>query len=105
MGASLSVPSEEFKLTIDIPVDKVVVILMEVVRGGPSYDVGLKKYDVIMAVNGEEMEPNVFIEFLQGSEVGDTVKLQIRRVLDYDAGTYEDLEVDLIVGNMPAKIE
>ena len=78
---------------------------MEVVRGGPSYDVGLKKYDVIMAVNGEEMEPNVFIEFLQGSEVGDTVKLQIRRVLDYDAGTYEDLEVDLIVGNMPAKIE
>ena len=42
MGASLSVPSEEFKLTIDIPVDKVVVILMEVVRGGPSYDVGLK---------------------------------------------------------------
>ena len=105
MGASLSVPSEEFKLTIDIPVDKVVVILMEVVRGGPSYDVGLKKYDVIMAVNGEEMEPNVFIEFLQGSEVCDTVKLQIRRVLDYDAGTYEDLEVDLIVGNMPAKIE
>ena len=58
-----------------------------------------------MAVNGEELEPNVFIEFLQGSEVGDTVKLQIRRVLDYDAGTYEDLEVDLIVGNMPAKIE
>ena len=105
MGASLSLPTEAFKLTIDIPVDKPIVILMEVVRGGPSYDAGLKKYDVIMSVNGVEMEPNTFIEFLQSSEVGDVVKLQIRRVLDYDEGTYEDLEVDLIVGNMPAKVK
>jgi serine protease Do len=103
MGASLSVPSEEFKLTMDIPADKLVVILMEVVRGGPSYDVGLKKYDVIMSVNDEEMEPDAFVELIQGSEVGDVVKLQIRRVLDYDAGTYKDLEVELIVGNMPPK--
>ena len=105
MGASLSMPTEAFKLKMDISVERPIVILMEVVRDGPSYDAGLQKYDVIMSVNGEEMEPNAFIEFLQGSEVGDVVNLQVRRPLDYDEGTYEDLEVDLIVGNMPAKIE
>ena len=105
MGASLSVPSEEFKVKMDIPVDKAIVILMKIAKDGPSEKSGLEKYDVIMSVNGEEMAPDAFIEFLQGSTPGDVVKLQIRRVLDYDAGTYEDLEVDLIVGNMPAKIE
>ena len=79
--------------------------LMKISRDGPSYEAGLQKYDVIMSVNGEEMEPNTFIEFLQSSTPGDVVKLQIRRPLDYDEGTYEDLEVDLIVGNMPAKME
>ena len=58
-----------------------------------------------MSVNGIEMGPNTFIEFLQGSTPGDVIKLQVRRPLDYDEGTYEDLEIDLIVGNMPAKIE
>jgi serine protease Do len=105
MGASLSVPTEAFKLKMDIPVDKLIVILMKISRDGPSYEAGLQKYDVIMSVNGEEMEPNTFIEFLQSSTPGDVVKLQIRRPLDYDEGTYEDLEVDLIVGNMPAKME
>ena len=105
MGASLSVPSEEFKVKMDIPVDKAIVILMKIAKDGPSEKSGLEKYDVIMSVNGEEMAPDAFIEFLQGSTPGDVVKLQVRRVLDYDAGTYEDLEVDLIVGNMPAKIE
>jgi serine protease Do len=105
MGASLSVPTEAFKLKMDIPVDKLIVILMKISRDGPSYEAGLQKYDVIMSVNGEEMEPNTFIEFLQSSTPGDVVKLQIRRPLDYDEGTYEDLEVDLIVGNMPAKLE
>ena len=105
MGASLSVPTEAFKLKMDISVDKPIVILMKISTDGPSYNAGLKKYDVIMSVNGIEMEPNTFIEFLQGSTPGDVVKLQVRRPLDYDEGTYEDLEVDLIVGNMPAKIE
>ena len=105
MGASLSTPSEAFKLKMDILVDKPIVILMKIAKGGPSEKSGLEKYDVIMSVNGIEMEPNTFIEFLQGSTPGDVVKLQIRRPLDYDEGTYEDLEVDLIVGNMPAKIE
>ena len=105
MGASLSVPTEAFKLKMDIPVDKLIVILMKIARDGPSYDAGLEKYDVIMSVNGEEMEPDTFIEFLQGSTPGDVVKLQIRRPTDYDEGIYEDLEVDLIVGNMPANLE
>jgi len=105
MGASLSTPTEEFKLKMDIPVDKPIVILMKIAKGGPSEKSGLEKYDVIMSVNGIEMEPNTFIEFLQSSTPGDVVKLQIRRPLDYDEGTYEDLEVDLIVGNMPAKLE
>jgi len=105
MGASLSVPTEEFKLKMDIPVDKLIIILMEIANAGPSEKSGLEKYDVIMSVNGSEMEPDTFIEFLQSSKPGDVVKLQVRRILDYDEGTYKDLEVDLIVGNMPAKIE
>jgi serine protease Do len=105
MGASLSIPTEAFKVKMDIPVDKPIVILMKIAKDGPSEKSGLEKYDVIMSVNGIEMEPNTFIEFLQGSTPGDVVKLQVRRPLDYDEGTYEDLEVDLIVGNMPAKIE
>jgi serine protease Do len=105
MGASLSMPSEEFKVKMDIPVDKPIVILMKIAKGGPSEKSGLEKYDVIMSVNGIEMESNTFIEFLQSSTPGDVVKLQVRRPLDYDEGTYEDLEVDLIVGNMPAKLE
>ena len=105
MGASLSTPTEAFKLKMDIPVDKLIVILMKIAKDGPSKKSGLEKYDVIMSVNGIEMGPNTFIEFLQGSTPGDVIKLQVRRPLDYDEGTYEDLEIDLIVGNMPAKIE
>ena len=90
---------------MDIPVDKLIIILMEIANDGPSEKSGLEKYDVIMSVNGSEMEPDTFIEFLQSSKPGDVVKLQVRRILDYDEGTYKDLEVDLIVGNMPAKIE
>jgi serine protease Do len=103
MGASLSVPSEEFKQQMDIPIDKPVVILMQIAPDGPSYDAGLEKYDVVMSANGVGMEPDAFVELIQGSEVGDVVKLQIRRVIDYDEGTYKDLEVEITIGNMPPK--
>lgn len=101
IGASLSIPSEEFKQQMDILIDKPVVVLMRIAPAGPSYDAGLEKYDVIMSVNNEEMNPDAFIEFIQSSNVGDVVKLQIRRVLDYDKGTYNDLEIEIIIGNMP----
>jgi len=101
IGASLSIPSEEFKQQMDILIDKPVVVLIRIAPAGPSYDAGLEKYDVIMSVNNEEMNPDAFIEFIQGSNVGDVVKLQIRRVLDYDKGTYNDLEIEIIIGNMP----
>jgi hypothetical protein len=56
-----------------------------------------------MSANGVGMEPGAFVELIQGSEVGDVVKLQIRRVIDYDEGTYKDLEVEITIGNMPPK--
>ena len=40
---------------------------------------------------------------IQSSNVGDVITLQIRRVLDYDDGTYNDLEIKITIGNMPPK--
>ena len=103
MGASLSVPSEEFKQQMAIPIDQPVVILMEIAPDGPSYEAGLEKYDVVMSANGVGMEPDAFVELIQSSNVGDVITLQIRRVLDYDDGTYNDLEIKITIGNMPPK--
>ena len=40
---------------------------------------------------------------MNNDQFKDAIKLELKKRID--EGTYEDLEVDLIVGNMPANIE
>jgi serine protease Do len=100
IGVSLGDPSSTFRENIDIASDVDVIILMEVVNGGPAETAGLKKYDVITAVNGNTMETPEFINLVSASSPGETIELSVRRITDWDEKTYEDLVIILTVGNM-----
>ena len=100
IGVSLGNPSSTFRENIDIASDVNVIILMEVVGGGPAETAGLKKYDVITSVNGNTMETPEFINLISASSPGETIELSVRRITDWDAETYEDLVIILTIGNM-----
>jgi len=120
MGASLSKPSDELRDTLNISKEKPAVVIMSIAPNSPSDQSGLQQYDVIMSVGftpkcdgvtlactsqNVEMTLEEFIDFISESDVGDRIDLDIRRIIDKEAKTYEDLKVILILGNVPPKVE
>ena len=100
IGVSLGDPSSTFRENIDMSSDVELIIFMEVTAGGPADTAGLKKYDVIIAIDGNAMETSDFINLITASSPGDTFELSVRRVVDWDEKTYQDLVIVLTIGNM-----
>jgi len=46
------------------------------------------------------MESDDLVNLIATSKPGDEIKCSVRRVIDYEKGTYEDIELILIVGKM-----
>jgi serine protease Do len=70
-------------------------VIIEVEEGGPADKAGLKKGDIILEVDGENLWDQDFGNLIQSSEIGDTLNLLVWR-------EGKELEIDVAIGDKGA---
>ncbi len=72
--------------------DEVALLVVDVSEGSPAAGAGIQSGDLVVGVNGEEITaPDLLVDKIRGSSVGDTVTLRVVR----DGGEPRDVEVVL----------
>lgn len=79
------------------------VYVLEVAPGSPAEEAGLLPDDIITAVDGQELSPELRLaEILLEYEAGETVEVTLLRA--NAAGEFEETTVDLTFGNVPEEL-
>lgn len=103
IGVQISNLSDTFKTRFDIDLDKEAVVFLNIKPDGPAAKSGMESYDIILQWNGEELDSEQMINEISASKPGDKHILLVRRIVDVDNDVYEDIEIELIIGAMPAQ--
>ena len=103
IGVQISNLSDTFKTRFDIDLDKEAVVFLNIKPDGPAAKSGMESYDIILQWNGEELDSEQMINEISASKPGDKHILLVRRIVDFDNDVYEDIEIELIIGAMPAQ--
>jgi S1-C subfamily serine protease len=90
---------KEIDVDVDVRVGGPGVVIVEVMADSPAEEAGLQEDDVIMAVDGQELDAeNTLADLIAAYEPGDTVTLKIERPDDE-----EPFEVTVQLGEHPDK--
>ena len=100
IGVQLSNLTDESKEKFNIAQEAKAIVFLSIAPNGPAGKSNFRPYDMILKVNGEAMESDDLVNLIATSKPGDEIKCSVRRVIDYEKGTYEDIELILIVGKM-----
>ncbi|MEO1511398.1 MAG: PDZ domain-containing protein [Planctomycetota bacterium] len=90
VGLAWEEPSEALRYHLNIDGDKKALLVTRVVDGLPADKAGLRKYDVIIAVDGDRLGSYGLGEALEGKKPGDDLELTVRR-----GSRTVDLEIEL----------
>jgi len=100
IGVQLSDLNDESKEKFDIDAETKVIVFLSLAPSGPAGKAGFQPYDMILKVNGVEIDTETLVNIIADSKPGDEIKCLVRRVTDFEKGTYEDIEIILTVGKM-----
>lgn len=101
IGVQLSDLSKDFKRKFNIDEDRTSIVFMNVKPDGPAGLSGFKSYDIIMQVDGEEIDADRLVTLIAESKPGDEYAVLVRRVIDFDNAVFEDITLTLKIGKMP----
>lgn len=100
IGVQLSNLSTEFKAKFNIEGEA--IIFANVKLDGPAGKAGFQSYDILLTLNGEPIDANQLIDLISNATPGDEFPVVVRRVIDFDNAVYEDIDMVLKIGAMPA---
>lgn len=80
VGITMTEPDEALRAHLGLG-DRKVIMLGDVLEGLPAAEAGLKKYDIIVAIDGsdDDVTPEHLHEVLMGKKPGDDLKLRVVR--------------------------
>lgn len=96
LGVSIVDVTDEISATYGLPIG---VYVSAIDSGSGAEKAGIKKEDVITAVNGKKVETGAQLkEYLSKYSVGETVTITVQRSKGND---YEEKEIDVVLGENP----
>ncbi|MCL4221429.1 MAG: PDZ domain-containing protein [Phycisphaerales bacterium] len=80
LGITMGEPDESLRAHLGLG-DRQVIMLDNVMSGLPAAEAGLKRYDIIIAIEGSDdgVSPSRLLEVLKGKQPGDELKLRVLR--------------------------
>lgn len=80
LGVTMGEPDESLRAHLGLG-DRPVIMLDNVMSGLPAAEAGLKRFDIIIAIEGSDdgVSPSRLLEVLKGKQPGDELKLRVLR--------------------------